>query len=169
MVFDVQQRHASLQRDNSALRLYALIDGLIFTERFGQPLAPVGAQCCSLFEGSGDAALAHAGPWLLDTAQMPAEKLADLAQLERDMPALSWLIAAQTVEGLAQLLSLRLDTHLPDGRAALLRFWDPRVLVSLAEVLDDTQRQEFFAHIDEWHMLHKGRRVWIGRQHAEAQ
>jgi len=169
MGFDVQQRHASLQRENSALRLYALIDGLKYAERFGEQLAPVGGQCCSLFEGSGDAALAHAGPWLLATAQMTAGRLAELAQLEQDMPALSWLIAPQTVEGLAQLLSLRLDTHLPDGRTALLRFWDPRVLVSLAELLDDAQRQEFFAHIEEWHMLHKGRRVWIGRRHAEAQ
>ncbi len=169
MEFDVQQRHVSLQQRNSALQLYALIDGAKYAERFGESLAAVGGRCHSLFDGTGDAALSDAGPWLLDTAQVTAQQLAELVQLEQDAPALSWLIAPQTLEGLAQLLALRLDMCLPDGRTALLRFWDPRVLVSLAEVLDDVQRQEFFAHIDEWHMLHEGRRVWIGRQHAEAQ
>jgi hypothetical protein len=169
MDFDVQQRHVSLQRSNSALRLYALIDGAKYAERFGEPLVAIGGQCRSLFEGTDDDALAHAGPWLLDTACTMAAQLTELVQFERDIPALSWLIAPQTLEGLAQLLSLRLDMCLPDGRTALLRFWDPRVLVSLAEVLDDAQRQEFFAHIEEWHMLHKGQRVWIGRHHAAAQ
>jgi hypothetical protein len=57
---------------------------------------------------------------------------------------------------------------LPDGRSALLRFWDPRVLVNLARTLDGAQREEFFGHIHEWHLLDAGRRMWIGRQHAEA-
>lgn len=47
-------------------------------------------------------------------------------------------------------------------------FWDPRVLVNLAEVLEPAQRETFFTHIHEWHLLHKGQRVWVGRQHAQA-
>ena len=43
---------------------------------------------------------------------------------------------------LGQLLQLRLDVNLPDGRSALLRFWDPRVLVNLARTLDGAQREE---------------------------
>ncbi len=61
-------------------------------------------------------------------------------------------------------MQLRLNTRLPDGRTALLRFWDPRVLVSLAQLLDEVQRVEFFAHIEEWHLLDNGKRAWIGRQ-----
>ena len=59
--------------------------------------------------------------------------------------------------------------QLPDGRVALLRFWDPRVLVSLAEVLGPEQSAAFFAHIHEWHLLNNQQRVWIGRQDAPTQ
>lgn len=115
-----------------------------------------------------DAALAHAGPWLIDTEQVGAELIDALVAMEQVSPAVTWLFAVQTLDGLAQLLQLNLDIELPDGRTALLRFWDPRVLVNLAEVLEPTQRETFFAHIHEWHLLHKGKRVWIGRPHAQA-
>ena len=91
-----------------------------------------------------------------------------LAALEQTSPAVTWLIAQQNLDGLAQLLQLNLDTELPDGRTALLRFWDPRVLFNLAELLEPGQREMFFAHIHEWHLLHKGQRTWIGRPLAQA-
>lgn len=160
-------RFAQLQQSSSALRLYALVDGLQFCAQFGQPFS-AGNGFASLFAGTADEALAHAGPWLIDAEQVGEELVADLAALEQTLPSTSWLIAHQTLEGLAQLLQLNLNTELPDGRTALLRFWDPRVLITLAEVLEPTQRETFFAHIHEWHLLSKGQRVWIGRQHAQA-
>ena len=51
---------------------------------------------------------------------------------------------------------------------ALLRFWDPRVLVNLAQVLSNEQRQEFFGYIHEWHLLHNGKRAWIGTANVDA-
>ncbi len=164
---DVVTRLKQLQRGISPLRLYALVEGAQYRAHFGEPCVPR-AGFRSLFAGTQDAALAHAGPWLIDAEQVGAEFVEALAALERAAPAVSWLIAPQTLEGLAQLLQLNLDIELPDGRSALLRFWDPRVMVSLAEVLDPAQRETFFAHIHEWHLLHKGQRVWIGRPDAQA-
>jgi len=46
----------------------------------------------------------------------------------------TWLIAEADLRGLAHLLQLRLDVRLPDGRIALLRFWEPRVLANLVNV-----------------------------------
>ena len=168
MEFDVQQRHMLLARTHRALRLYALVDGVQYTRYFETPLTPLAGRR-ALFHGTDDAALAHAGPWLIDAEHAGSEQLAGLVELERAAPAVTWLIAPQDLEGLAQLLSLRLDMRLPDGRSALVRFWDPRVLANLAELLDGNQREEFFAHIHEWHMLHNGQRAWIGRNHADAQ
>lgn len=167
MVLDVQSRWEQLREAMPALRLYALVDGVQyqtelckrFNERDG--LFP-------LFSGTQDAALANAGPWLVDVACIDDAMVAELAKLERNAPSVTWLITPQDLEGLGQLLQLRLDVKLPDGRSALLRFWDPRVLSSLARALDGAQREEFFGHIHEWHLLNEGRRVWIGRQHAHA-
>jgi hypothetical protein len=169
MTFDVQQRHALLLQTQPGLRLYALVDGVQYTMHFETPLAPLAERRRSLFEGTPDAPLADAGPWLLDAGRIDPTHLAELVELERTAPAVTWLISPMDLEGLARLLSQRLDTRLPDGRTALVRFWDPRVLVNLAEVLDGHQREEFFANIHEWHMLHNGQRTWIGRHHADAQ
>jgi hypothetical protein len=90
-----------------------------------------------------------------------------LAHLERQVPSVTWLISETDLHGLAQLLQLQLDARLPDGRIALVRFWDPRVLAELVNVLSPKQRETFFAHIHEWHLLRNGERVHIGRAHAD--
>lgn len=165
---DVVTRLVQLHLTTPALRLYALVDGAQYRAQLGTSLT-TREGCHSLFTGTPDAALAHAGPWLVDAEQAGDALLEALASLEQALPAVTWLIAPQNIAGLAQLLQLNLDTVLPDGRTALLRFWDPRVLVSLAEVLEPGQREKFFGYIHEWHLLHRGQRTWIGRRHAQAQ
>jgi hypothetical protein len=166
-VLDVQSRWEQRRGTLPALRLYALVDGVQYQTQLCKRFQP-GSGLFPLFAGTSDAALAHAGPWLVDVALAGESMVAELAALEREAPSLTWLIAPQDLEGLGQLLQLRLDVNLPDGRSALLRFWDPRVLVNLARTLDGAQREEFFGHIHEWHLLYEGKRVWIGRQHAGA-
>lgn len=163
MFIDVTQRLAELRQNCAALRLYSLVDGLLYQDRRGSRLAAQ-AGYRPLFAGTPDEPLNHAGPWLVDTETVGQEQVDDLAHLEFEAPAVTWLIAPQNLEGLAQLMQLHLDTRLPDGRTALLRFWDPRVLASLTQLLDEAQRVEFFAHIEEWHLLHNGKRAWIERQ-----
>jgi len=166
-MIDVIERLTQLRQETASLRLYALVDGAQYeTRRDERIVRKLGF--FSLFEGTQDAALAHAGPWLIDTEYVDDAFVTDLAKLELETAAVSWLIAPQSLEGLGQLLQLNLNTKMPDGRTALLRFWDPRVLVSLAEVLSTDQRQFFFGHVHEWHLQHKGKRAWIGRPHADA-
>lgn len=167
-MLDVMQRLQALRRSLPALRLYGLVDGVQYEAHRNERL---GLQhgVTSLFDGTADAALASAGPWLVDVQAAGESWLAHLAELEPQAPAVCWLIAPQDLAGLAQLLQLNLDLRLPDGRAALLRFWDPRVLAGLAGLLEPEQREAFFGPVHEWHLLHEGRRVWIGRPHADAQ
>lgn len=162
-MIDVIERLTLLQQDTDALRLFALVDGVQYQTHRGEPIADK-SEFYSLFKGTQDEALAHAGPWLVDTENLDEAFISDLAKLEREAPAVTWMITSQSLEGLAQLLQLNLDMRMPDGRTALLRFWDPRVLVSLAEVLSPEQRQTFFGHIREWHLLCKGKRAWVGMQ-----
>lgn len=167
MMFDVKSRLEHLHAEMPELRLYALVDGAQYQTRFHKPLVTADG-FFPLFAGTPDAALSHAGPWLIDIADGGESAADDLVALESQLPSVSWLIAPQDLVGLAQLLQLRLDARLPDGRNALLRFWDPRVLAVLARTLDEAQRGEFFNHIHEWHLLLDGRRVMIGRPSASA-
>jgi hypothetical protein len=167
MAFDVAERLTELRAALPALRLYALVDGIQYENHRGDRLDDRPG-FASLFHGTADGPLAHAGPWLVDIEEVGDAIANDLAGLEREAPSVTWLISEADLHGLAQLLRLYLDVRIPDGRVALLRFWDPRVLASLANVLDPKQRESFFAHIHEWHLLRDGERVHIGRKHAEA-
>lgn len=161
---DVQDRYLRLLERRRELRLYALIDGYQYEQHCGQRIARSPANR-ALFVGTEDEPLAHAGPWLYDIDQCP-QAIEEFAALEQAKPAVSWLITPIDLEGLAQLLQLRLDAELPDGRKALVRFYDPRVLGNLFKVMDGQQCAEFFQLIDEWHFLIDGRRVWMGRDDA---
>ena len=166
MALDVADRLAHLRMRNPALRLFGLVDGLQHETLRGERLDHRHG-FASLFHGTPDAALAHAGPWLVDVEAAGDAVAADLARLEREAPSVTWLISEADLGGLAQLLQLQLDAKLPDGRIALVRFWDPRVLAELINVLSPEQRETFFAHIHEWHLLRNGERVHIGRAHAD--
>lgn len=167
MTVDVAERLTHLRQRFPTLRLYGLVDGAQYQQHRGESLAPAPG-LASLFHGTADAPLAHAGPWLVDAEVAGDALVTDLARLEHEAPAVTWLLAEPDINGLAQLLQLKLDVHLPDGRIALLRFWDPRVLAGLVDVLDASQRENFFAHIHEWHLINNGKRMHIGRAHAEA-
>ena len=167
MVFEVEERFAQLRTRNPALRLYGLVDGLQYETHRGERLDDRHG-FASLFHGTPDSPLAHAGPWLFDVEAAGDGVTADMGRLEREAPSVTWLISAMDLHDLAQLLQLQLDARLPDGRIALVRFWDPRVLAGLATVLTPKQRETFFAHIYEWHLLHNGERVHIGRARADA-
>lgn len=163
---DVKGRWERLRESYPALHLYALVDGIQYQTHLCKKLKD-STGMIALFAGTPDAPLAHAGPWLIDVARISRETADELAALERDAPSVTWLIALQDIRGLAQLLQLRLNIRLPDGRSALLRFWDPRVLANLAQTLFGKQRDEFFGHIYEWLLLHEGQRVRIGGRHAD--
>jgi len=166
---DVQQRLARLRDCLPELKLYALVDGTLYQTACRQPFPAASRAALSLFADTDDAALADGGPWLLDIENAPAPLVANLTELEQRAPAVSWLISTVTLKGLVQLMRLRLDALLPDGRKALLRFWDPRVLLNLMDLLTDEQRRAVFEHIHEWHFLVGGQRAWVGSQDAQFQ
>jgi hypothetical protein len=167
MMFDVKKHLDRLHTDMPEVRLYALVDGVHYQSRFYKPLVDANG-FFPLFAGTPDAALSHAGPWLVDISGEGRHVVNDLVTLELELPAVSWLTASQDLIGMAQLLQLRMDARLPDGRIALLRFWDPRVFAVVTRTLDERQREEFFHYIHEWYLLLDGRRVTIGRPNASA-
>ena len=157
---DIVEHFRALQQADTALWLYALVDGFQYEQHTGQRLVYQHGINRPIFLGTEDEPLAHAGPWLIDVVRAP-DQLQSLHDLEQALPSVSWLISAIDLEGLSQLLQLKLDAQLPDGRKVLLRFYDPRVLGNLMQTMNNAQRAEFVHLIDEWHFIHDGRRVFI--------
>lgn len=138
----------------------ALVDGIQYQQHTGQQLPPEDDMTVSLFAGTKDIALAHAGPWLVDPNKSRGH-LADLGELEQARPGVIWLVTSEQIERLAEKLRPHLNTELPNRRSALLRFWDPRVLHALNAVCQDKTGRELFRTAAAWQYLHEGQRFTI--------
>lgn len=139
-----RQALARVSATNEFCKLYALCDGLQAQEAGMAPFDS-SANLSGLFQGTPHAALAAAGPWLIDVSRQ-VELAEALAEMENTQPLVSWLITPVPFDGLADLLRLKMTAKLPDGSEALLRFHDPRVLRRLAQTLDGAQRTAFFEY-----------------------
>ncbi|TKC83815.1 DUF4123 domain-containing protein [Trinickia terrae] len=132
------------------VHLYALVDGLLYSDaESATPLAR-SAATVALFDGTPDASIADAGPWLIDHAHAPTLIRSTLDNLATSSTGVSWLISAYPIESLADELRRRLDVRLPDGRMALLRFYDARIMPDMASLMEFTQRMRFFVTTYDW-------------------
>lgn len=152
------QRKEQLQGRWRDVRLFALVDGLHYEEHLIERLEPR-AGVFSLFEGGPEAALAHAGGWLIEPAAAGSLMQRDLLRLEQKAPAVCWFFSRFDVETLLPHLRRMLGLRLPDGREALLRFYDPRVLPSLLRVTHAGPKSNPFSFALEWHVWLDGQRV----------
>lgn len=140
--FAQRQAQASL-----LVRLYALVDALLYArgETVERPAATIG-----LFDGTPDASLADAGPWLIDFAEAPGSVQQSLFAMGAGAEGVSWLISAYPFLDLGHELAGRLNARMPDGRTALLRFYDARLMGEIASLFSFTQRIEFFVPTFDW-------------------
>ncbi|MGQ5524239.1 DUF4123 domain-containing protein [Chitinimonas sp. PSY-7] len=159
---ELRSRLESLRTKQPNLNLYALVDGLQYEQHTGNRLNRSPGFSLALFDGTPDAALAHAGPWLLNEEQAAPKQVETIYELEAAKPAVVWLIASSPMLLLGMALTKRLEVTMPDGSHGLMRFYDPRTLQALVNTLDHEQRQEFFGCAEEWHILIDGRRARLG-------
>jgi hypothetical protein len=139
----------------------AVLDGAAFAARWGHPLV-ARAGCHPLFDPKGpDAELAAAGGWLIE----PGRAVLPPLDVPGDSP-LCWLDSVAPAGDLLLHLRQQLDVALPDGRTALLRWYDPRVLATLADVLEPAQWAALCGPIRRWQVHLDGHDLTFENPHA---
>ncbi|WP_088930410.1 DUF4123 domain-containing protein [Burkholderia multivorans] len=145
VVFSSWQQRASLP-----LRLFALTDGLLYSELSGSAPMRSAESAIALLDGTPDASLADAGPWLFDYDGADSATRDVLTRLAHGELGVNWIISAYQPRQLAGELRERLDATLPDGRTAMLRYYDARVMRYFAPALTSTERTVFFSPAFDW-------------------
>ncbi|RQR45607.1 MULTISPECIES: DUF4123 domain-containing protein [unclassified Burkholderia] len=143
--FATRQQQLAMQ-----VHLYALVDGLLFEDAAGGSPPERSQGAVALFDGTSDASLADAGPWLLDYERAGGNVRRSLSVMASGPAGVTWLISGYPIESLADELRGRLDVHLPDGHTALLRFYDARIMADVASLMELTQRMQFFVPTFNW-------------------
>ena len=132
------------------VHLYALVDGLLYADAADSSSLQRSQSAAALFDSTPDASLADAGPWLVDYERASGNTRRTLSAMAGSSTGVSWLISAYPIESLADELRHRLDIRLPDGRTALLRFYDARIMADVASLMEFTQRMQFFVPTFNW-------------------
>ncbi|WP_175771234.1 DUF4123 domain-containing protein [Burkholderia ambifaria] len=132
------------------VHLYALVDGLLYADAANGSPPQRSQSAAALFDNTTDASLADAGPWLVDYERASGNTRRTLSAMASSSTGVSWLISAYPIESLADELRNRLDVRLPDGRTALLRFYDARIMADVASLMEFTQRMQFFVSTFDW-------------------
>ncbi|WGL28090.1 DUF4123 domain-containing protein [Pectobacterium brasiliense] len=131
------------------LNAYGLVCGLQYERYFRKELVYEKAAVLPLFRTYPDAQIAWSGPWIirLDAAPMYRDQLLELAQ---KYPSVTWIKSENDIDPLAAHLAQQLNVRLEDGRIALFRFYDPRVLHRVKDILAPPQREAMLQGIAEW-------------------
>ncbi|MDF1897265.1 DUF4123 domain-containing protein [Rahnella contaminans] len=128
---------------------FALVDGLQYERHFGKELTIESGVTAPLFNIGPDARIAFAGPWLIFLHTTETYRK-ELQELEGEFPSVSWLLSSWTLEKLVGHFKYFLDLQLPDGRCALFRFYDPRVLENIKLLLDERDYETFTTCAEAW-------------------
>lgn len=108
---------------------------------------------CWLLEDSSEAQVKSLGPLLVSFVQSEGdvdELYEWFYQQEAENNLLSWVWSRLTLARLAEHFRPFLFSQTPDGKRALLRWYDPYVRLNLESVLHPEQRQALMAPIQEW-------------------
>ncbi|MBQ0695267.1 DUF4123 domain-containing protein [Providencia stuartii] len=134
-------------------KLYCLVCGLQYERVYGDEIKFIRHVTSPLFRQFPDTQIAWAGPWLFNVTEKN-EFIERFAKLEVSAPALSWIISSTEIDNLAVHLASLMNITLPDNRTALFRFYDPRVMKNIPNLLDDAQCQFAMKPIHEWYYRH---------------
>jgi len=148
------------------LRLYGLVDGLLYGEIAADQALFRSASCVALFDGTPDEALADAGPWLLDCTGDRNSHMASLQRLGDSAVGCLWIVSGYAVDDLALALRARLNAHMPNGSTALLRYYDARITDDIAALLTPAQQAAFFAPGLDWLVQRDRQLIRIHQNHG---
>lgn len=105
----------------------------------------------SLFEGQPESSAAQQAPWVLqprtDDGAISLRRTVDEALA---CGSVCWIASELPLDELARRLSRRLTALLPDGSAALFRYYDSRLFSSWWKRLPDEAKRDFGAFGTRW-------------------
>ncbi|MCG7780627.1 DUF4123 domain-containing protein [Lelliottia amnigena] len=157
--FSLAARHLI---QSTTVTLFALVDGLQYERFFGEELSTQHPTAIPLFDTWPDSRIAFAGPWVIQMSRA-MEMRTQLEALEAALPSVSWIVSSSTLKELVSHFQKNMNVGLSDGRAALLRFQDPRIQVRLGMMLDNQQHRQLTGLTQEWLTTIDGK-VWSLRQ-----
>lgn len=112
---------------------------------------PTGERC-SLFEDTPEQDLHHLAPWLIhiDPGYLQSDAFLRLLKIEYETASLSWIWTHQNLKELQKTIQPFMQARLKSGQEALVRIYDPPVLLRLIKTFTSEQEKNLMGQIQAW-------------------
>ena len=144
---------AGLAATSPELHSYALVDVGQVPEMRDTYLDRMEIPHAKLFAGTKEHKIAKYGPMLIPLDSKANSSQLPVSQLLHGMQygwTVSWLTSPLGLEELAKHLAGHLNGVFEDGREVLIRYYDPRNLVSFLECVDENTKTALLMPIKKW-------------------
>lgn len=128
--------------------MFCLIDGVQIDHDSVVNISRTYGECDYLFKGTLEEEAYLYGPILINLNSIDDEQLNNLFNLMKAKDSLIFLQSSLESNKLKNLLLEKLYIYFENGEIGILRFYDPRVLTRLYQIMDDDQKIEFITGID---------------------
>ena len=155
LIASVISAHALQANSQSSNFLYAIVDLATSPDRAAAAVRRFEATEARCILGDLRLAAREASPWLLRLT-LSEQRFVNLdwtVEFAHERSAVTWLLSEATLDDLAHRLRSRTEAVLPGAHGVLLRYFDPRVLPVLHDVLDERALADFFSVGHAWQYL----------------
>ncbi|QBQ17123.1 DUF4123 domain-containing protein [Acinetobacter haemolyticus] len=137
-------------------KLFCLVDGAQIDHSTVPNIQHTFGGCLYLFKETFEEEAYQYGPIMFDLSQSNQEQLENLFHLMRNKDSMIFIESGLDIKSLKNKLLEKLYVELEDGGIGILRYYDPRVLKRLSQIITDEQRTQFMDGFDTlYFMLHQ--------------
>ncbi|MFI8035523.1 DUF4123 domain-containing protein [Acinetobacter sp. ABJ_C3_5] len=156
MNLENQKFEAYILNNYKNQRLFCLVDGAQIDHQQVQNIHFTFGSCIYLFKGTFEEDAYQYGPILFDLSLLGQNQLENLLHLMKEKDSMIFIESHLEIKQLKRKLLEKLYIEFEDGGVGILRYYDPRVLKRLSQIITPEQKAQFMDGFETvYFMLHQ--------------
>lgn len=150
---EIKELESYISKNHKSNGMFCLIDGAQIDHELGLNIELTYGACDYLFKGTFEEEAYLYGPILVDLNYVDDQQLKKLFKLMKDKDSLVFFQSFLEPKQLRNSLLEKLYIEFEDGEIGILRFYDPRILNRLNQILTLEQKQKFMTEINSYYFV----------------
>lgn len=153
MIIEIKAFEQFIQNNQTTQGFYCLIDGAQIDREQITPIEDTFGSCHYLFKDTFEEEAYQYGGILIDLNLITSDQLNNIITLMKQSNAMIFFKSSLSIKPLKNTLLEKLYLELEDDGIGILRFYDPRVLNRLNQILSLEQKKDFMDGIDAYYFM----------------
>lgn len=148
---EIKELESYISKNHKSNGMFCLIDGAQIDYESGLNIEQAYGVCDYLFKGTFEEEAYLYGPILVNLSYVNDQQLENLFKLMKDKDSLVFFQSFLEPKPLRNSLLEKLYIEFEDGEIGILRFYDPRILIRLSNIINSEQTEQFMDGINTFY------------------